>query len=80
MTGIDLQPGERRVHINREGDEVVFRGLQDGTTASIYTVGGQLVGQVKATDNAPLTISLQNRPTGVYIIKAGTETIKIMKK
>jgi len=78
--GIDLQPGERRVQVNQEGDEVTFRGLPVGTTASIYSLDGLLVGQVKATDSQPLTISLQNRPDGVYIVKAGTETIKVMKK
>ena len=78
--GIDLQPGERRVQVNQEGDEVTFRGLPVGTTASVYSLDGLLVGQVKATDNQPLTISLQNRPDGVYIVKAGTETIKVMKK
>ena len=78
--GIDLQPGERRVQVNQEGDEITFRGLSVGTTASVYSLDGLLVGQVKATDSQPLTISLQNRPDGVYIVKAGTETIKVMKK
>jgi len=79
-SGIDLQPGERRVQVNHEGEEITFRGLPAGATASVYNVGGQLVEQVKATDGQPLIISLQNRPNGVYIVKAGTETIKIMKK
>lgn len=79
-TGLDLQASERLVQIDREGNEVSFRGLPTGATASIYSVNGQLVGQVTASDNQPLTISLRNRPSGVYIVKAGTETIKILKK
>ena len=79
-SGIDLQPGERRVEVNHEGDEVTFRGLPAGATASVYNVGGQVIDQVKATDGQPLTISLRNRPNGVYIVKAGTETIKILKQ
>ena len=78
--GIDLQPGERQVQVNREGDEITFRGLPDGTVASVYTVNGTLVGQFKATAGQPLTVSLQNRPHGVYIVKAATETIKLMKQ
>lgn len=78
--GIDLQPGERRVQVNREGDEVTFRGLQAGTVAYVYTAGGTLVEQTSVTDSLPLTITLKNRPNGVYIVKAGTETIKVMKK
>jgi len=77
--GIELMPSERCVEINREGDEIVFRGLQVGGTASIYAVNGTLIEQRKVTDYRPLTISLKNRPNGVYIVKAGTETIKVMK-
>jgi len=79
-SGINLQPGERRVQINQENDVISFRGLPVGTTASVYSLSGMLIDQVKATDSHPLTISLQNRPNGVYIVKAGTETIKVMKK
>ena len=78
--GIDLQPGERRVQMNREGDQITFRGLQAGSTASVYAVNGTLIEQRKVVDGQPLTISLQNRPHGVYIVKAGTETIKVMKQ
>ena len=78
--GIELMPGERRVEMNREGDEITFRGLQVGSTARIYAVNGTLVEQCKVTDSQPLTLSLKNRPNGVYIVKAGTETIKVMKR
>lgn len=78
--GIDLQPGERRVQINSEGDQITFHGLQVGSTASVYAVNGTLIEQRMVTDDQPLTISLQNRPYGVYIVKAGTETIKVMKQ
>ena len=78
--GIELMPGERRVEMNRDGDEITFRGLVVGGTASIYAVNGTLVEQRKVTDKQPLTLSLKNRPNGVYIVKAGTETIKVMKR
>jgi hypothetical protein len=38
------------------------------------------VEQRTVTDKQPLTLSLKNRPNGVYIVKAGTETIKVMKR
>ena len=79
-TGIDLLPGERRVEMNHEGDEITFRGLQVGCTASIFAVNGTLIEQYEVSDSLPLTISLKNRPNGVYIVKAGTETIKVMKR
>lgn len=78
--GIELMPGERRVEINREGDEITFRGLPVGSYAKVYSVNGMLIEQRRVSDTQPLTISLQNRPNGVYIVKAGTETIKLMKR
>ena len=78
--GIDMMPGERRVQVNREGDEVTFRGLTIGSTAYIYSVNGTLLEQHEVTDSQPLTVSLHNRPNGVYIVKAGTETIKVLRK
>ena len=80
FSNIELQPGERRVQIDRDGYEITFRGLQPGTVGKVYSVNGMLVDQVKVVDNQPLTLSLKNRPSGVYIIKAGTETIKLMKQ
>lgn len=78
--GIELSPSERCVEINQDGDEITFRGLQAGSVASIYAVNGTLIDQRKLTDSQPLTISLKNRPNGVYIVKAGTETIKVTKR
>ena len=78
--GIELMPGERRVEINREGDEITFRGLPVGSYARVYSVNGMLIEQRRVSDTQPQTISLQNRPNGVYIVKAGTETIKLMKR
>lgn len=79
-TGIDLLPGDRRVEMNREGDEMTFRGLPLGSIASIYAVNGILIEQRKVTDSQPMTISLKNRPDGVYIVKAGAETVKVTKR
>lgn len=78
--GIDLQPGERRVQVEPDGSSVTFRGLQDGQTVSVYAVNGTLLEQLKATGGQPLTVSLSNRPTGVYIVKAATETIKLTRQ
>ena len=51
-TGIDLLPGERRVEMNHEGDEITFRGLQVGCTASIFAVNGTLIEQYEEIGRA----------------------------
>ena len=78
-TGIDLQPSERIVSIAKDGDGVTFRNLPDGTSVSVYSANGTLVEQRTATAGQPLSISIAQRSAGVYIVKAGKETIKLMK-
>lgn len=79
-SGVELLADAREVQVNVEGDEVTFRGLKEGTVAQVYEVNGVLVAQQKAVAGHPLTISIKDCPSGVYIVKAATETIKILKK
>ena len=79
-TGVETLPADRSIKINERGDEVVFRNLKPGTMVSLYDLRGQLLEQRKAESLNPLTISVQNRPCGVYIVKSDNETIKLMKR
>lgn len=78
-TGIDLLPGEHAISVSREGNAVTYRNLPAGTAVSLYTAGGMLIEQREAQSGQKLTLSVENRPSGVYIVKAGKETIKLMK-
>ena len=75
----DLQPSERAVIIAKDGDGVTFRNLPGGTSVCVYGTNGMLVEQRTATAGQPLSISVAQRPAGVYVVKAGKETIKLMK-
>lgn len=79
-TGINLLPSERGIIISQEGDEVTLRNLQEGTTVAIYAANGNLVEQRTVSGSQPFTLSIAQRPAGVYIVKAGSETIKLMKR
>lgn len=79
-TGINLLPSERSISISKDGDEVTMRNLSEGTTVTIYAVNGTLLEQRTVSDHSPLTLSVAQRPAGVYIVKAGSETIKLMKR
>jgi len=78
-SSIDLLPSEREVIVAKDGDGVTFRNLRDGSTVSVYSANGMLVEQRTATAGQPFTISIAQRPAGVYVVKAGKETIKLMK-
>ena len=78
-TGIEQLDG-RTISISKEGDSVTLRNLSDGSTVSIYSANGTLLEERAATSGQPLTLSVGQRPAGVYIVKAGKETIKLMKR
>lgn len=78
-TGITLQPGDREVEMNREGDAVVFRGLKAGSIVSVYGTDGAIVAEHTADGTGAMTVSVKDQPSGVYIIRTGSETIKLIK-
>ena len=49
------------------------------TTVLVYTPGGTLVSKAQTNTQGSATISLDNLPTGVYIVKAGKMKFKIAR-
>ena len=78
-SGIEEQPSAYSVKISEEGEDITFRNLKPGTIVKLFSLGGVLLEQRTAEGSKPLTISIQNRPSGVYVVKADHETIKLMK-
>ena len=78
-TDIALQTNERAVQVSRDGNAVTFRNLNEGATIAVYTANGLLLEQRKAESGKPITLSVEDRPSGVYLIKTEAETIKLMK-
>jgi hypothetical protein len=79
VNGIDLLPNEHSVSVNRESDAVTFENLPEGTAVQVYNVGGVLLETLNAVERQPLTVSISQRPRGMYIIKAGSQTIKLSR-
>jgi len=79
-SGIDMLPNEHSVEVSREGDAVTFRHLPSGCVVNLYGTNGVLLQQLTARTGQPLTISVGQRPAGVYLVKAGSQTIKLMKR
>ena len=79
-TGIEQLPDGRSISIAKDGDSVTLRNLSEGSTVSIYSANGTLIEKQTAQSGQPLILSVNNRPSGVYIVKAGKETIKLLKQ
>jgi len=78
-SGIEGLPSAYAVQISEQGESVTFRNLKPGTIVKLYSLGGVLLEQHTAEDSNPLTITLQNLPSGMYVVKAANETIKMLK-
>ena len=78
-TDIALQTNERAVQVSRDGNAVTFRNLKEGATIAVYTANGLLLEKRKAESGKSITLSVEDRPSGVYLIKTEAETIKLMK-
>ena len=78
-TGIEQQPNESAVAVSKDGFTVTFHHLKSEVPVCLYAPNGTLLEQHKCDGDTPLTLSVKNRPRGVYIVKCGSQTIKLMR-
>ena len=67
------------VHVLRDGNTLTLTNLREGTTASLYGSNGQLLETFKG-QGRPVIISVDARPDGVYMVKTGNQTFKLIKQ
>lgn len=72
-TSIDKKPS-----ILLQGDNIILSNLPDGSIATLYNVGGVTVRQT-VIEGRGTRLSLSGLPAGIYILKAGSQTLKIQK-
>ena len=71
--------GEPAVNYSKDGT-VTISQLPANTTATVYTMDGRTVQQLKAHHAGTYRLSLSGLPAGVYLVKAGNTTYKITKR
>ncbi len=78
-TGIQEIKDTPDTDISYEDGTLVLSQLKEGTQVGVYTLDGKLVRQLKAQHAGTFRLNLSALPSGVYVVKAGTLTYKIMK-
>ena len=78
-SGITEQ-GQDQSAIAYEAGTLVLSGLKAGTTAHVYSADGRLTQTLTAHRNGTYRLSLSALPTGVYIVKANSQSFKILKR
>lgn len=61
------------------GDDIHLSNIAEGTAVTIYDATGKVLQQVKATDTT-LSLNTASLKNGVYVLKAGNQIVKFLKK
>ena len=79
-TGISSATTEAQqtLQLNVVSSSLQLRGCQAGTAVTIYDVSGKTVRQEVLPSDG--TISIVGLPAGVYVLKAGSASVKFLKK
>lgn len=79
VNGIEQLSEEVQVTIDHSGQSVSFKNLQPGTAVNLYGLNGMLIDTQRADGNGSASLSVSHRPTGVYVVKTGKQTIKLTR-
>ena len=79
-TGISSATTEvqQTLQLNVASSSLQLRGCQPGTDITIYDVSGKTVRQEVLPSDG--TISIVGLPAGIYVLKAGSASVKFLKK
>lgn len=79
-TGIDEVKIDTKGNVNPLFGNIIFEGFAPNTIVSIYSSNGVMIDTRKTDDLGKTKVSMSKWPKGIYIIKVGEVTHKIMKK
>ncbi|SES68698.1 T9SS type A sorting domain-containing protein [Prevotella sp. kh1p2] len=82
-TGIEsvaTEPSVGEVRPTIAFGEASFRGLRAGAAVTVYTIDGRAVKTVKADAEGNASVALGDLEQGVYILRAGGQSIKVYNK
>lgn len=80
-TGINPITGKAdgKIIVKADGYGFDVSGLANGAEVMVYSQNGMLIGEAKAKDGSA-RVDAASYPNGVYVIKAGGRSLKMVKK
>lgn len=79
-SGIDSVTGEKQLSVSADGNTVkVTCKDMAGKTAMMFGTDGKAAGKAQFNENGTATFNISSMPKGIYMVKAGEKTVKIMK-
>lgn len=77
---ITMKEMEDKDSMTRDGDSVLMQGMTPGSLLHIYSLNGQLIRILTASEEGTISFTLSDLSAGVYILKTETITYKIIKR
>ena len=68
------------VLVSQDGNVLTFGNVKHESPICIYTINGILLEKIDVFNHRRVYISLNNHPSGIYLIKLNDLTYKILKK
>ena len=78
-TAINQLTKQSAITIRSNGYAITAEGMTDGKTLEVYTTGGSLVATAVAREGKA-TIDMAQLTTGVYVVKAEGQSLKVVKR
>lgn len=78
-SGIESVTNDGRILVSQDGYNFKFSNLKENTLVQVYSVNGSLISTHKS-EGKQISISLRDHANGVYIIKVGDTSYKVIKK
>ncbi len=78
-TSIASQKRGSDVTLRSNGNTISAEGLADGKQLEIFSTSGELVGKAVSA-NGKAMVDVQSLANGVYVIKAGGQSLKMVKR
>ena len=79
-TGIEAMEETGGVKVKQTENELTISQLKKETEVRLFDANGRLLKATMSDGYNPVIISLSTLPSGLYIIKTDSQTIKIMKR
>ena len=79
-TGIDEAANNDKLLLKWQKNGIMLLNLKEGTQVKVFSTDGKMLQTLTAHKGTPLSVTVDGRPNGVYIIKTAGRTFKLLKQ
>ena len=80
VTGLTTVEAGQNISLQQEGNRLTFHHLSADEVIAVYGTDGRLVRQQRVKAGQPAVVSLDDLPTGVYLIQTRQTNFKVLKR